>query len=173
MNNLRICKSRAVPSPDMNPWMWIPMRVLCTVLCLGFVFADLSATALAQSDCPGIHVQIPNIRNSKGSVACALFSEPEGFPHKYLRFADIIVMTKIQGQEASCHFVGIKPGTYAIGICHDENLNGEIDTNFLGLPTEGYGFSSDAKVSFGAPSFSDAKFSYHGNTLKLMISLNY
>ena len=82
-------------------------------------------------------------------------------------------MTKIKEQKASCHFVGINPGTYAIGVIHDENLNGELDTNFLGVPNEGYGFSSDAKVRLSAPSFSDAKFSYDGNALKLTIRLKY
>ena len=172
MNDFIIRKS-AVTSPGMNPWIWVLMRVLCTVMCLGFVFADLSSTALAQSNCPGIHVKIPNIKNNKGSVACALFSGPEGFPHKYLRFADMNVMTKIKEHKASCHFVGIKPGTYAVAVIHDENLNGELDTNFLGVPNEGYGFSSDATASFDAPSFSDAKFLYDGSTMKLTISLNY
>ncbi len=149
------------------------MRVSYLALCAVLVFANLPTIAFAQSSCPGIHVEIPNIRNSDGAVACALFAAPEGFPAKFLRFANEIVMTKVRGREARCDFAGIKPGTYALAVIHDENLNGELDTNFLGVPTEGYGFSSDAQASFSAPSFSAASFSYNGQSLDLMISLNY
>lgn len=150
------------------------MRVSYRVLCAVLVFANLPAIAFAQSPCPGIHVEILNIRNSKGAVACALFAAPEGFPAKFLLFADTIVMTKVRGEEARCDFLGIKPGTYALAVIHDENLNGELDTNFLGVPTEGYGFSSDAEASLlSAPSFSAASFSYNGQSLDLRISLNY
>ena len=150
------------------------MRVLYLVLCAVLVFANLPAIAFAQSPCPGIHVEIPNIINSKGAVACALFATPEGFPAKFLLFANTIVMTKVRGGEARCDFLGIKPGTYALAVIHDENLNGELDTNFFGVPTEGYGFSSDAEASLSAPSFSAASFSYNGQqSLDLRISLNY
>jgi uncharacterized protein (DUF2141 family) len=172
MNDLTIRKSE-VTSTDMNLGMLGPIRVLSLVLCVGLVFANLPVIALAQSSCPGIHVEILNIRNNAGAVACAFFSEAEGFPAKFLRFADKIVLTKVEGRKARCDFAGIKPGTYAIAVIHDENLNGELDTNFLGVPTEGYGFSSGAKAAFSAPSFSDAKVSYDGQTLDLTISLNY
>ena len=42
------------------------------------------------------------------------------------------------------HTFTIKPGSYAIGVIHDENNNGELDYNFLGIPKEGYGFSGTA-----------------------------
>ena len=41
-------------------------------------------------------------------------------------------------------------------------MNGKLDTNWLGIPKEGYGFSNDAKGSFGAPPFSAAGFQYEG-----------
>jgi uncharacterized protein (DUF2141 family) len=45
---------------------------------------------------------------------------------------------------------------------HDENMNGKLDTNRLGVPKEGYGSSNDVKAVRGAPSFSDASFLYDG-----------
>jgi uncharacterized protein (DUF2141 family) len=41
---------------------------------------------------------------------------------------------------------------------HDENNNGKLDVNFLGIPTEGVGASNDAKAMFGPPTFDAAKF---------------
>lgn len=61
-------------------------------------------------------------------------------------------------------------GTYAIGIFVDANYNNEMDRNFFGVPKEQYGFSNDAKGSFGPPSFKDASFTVSGD-ITLAINL--
>ena len=60
-----------------------------------------------------------------------------------------------------------------VPLYKDENMNGKLDTNWLGMPKEGYGFSNDVKALLGAPSFSAASFQYDGGTLDLTISLHY
>jgi uncharacterized protein (DUF2141 family) len=137
------------------------------------VFANLPAIAFAQSSCPGIHVKILNIRNSTGAVACALFESPVGFPTEFLQSATNIMIVKVRDTQARCDFEDIAPGAYALAVIHDENMNGKLDTNWLGIPTEGYGFSNDAKALLGAPSFSAASFPYGGRNLDLTISLHY
>jgi uncharacterized protein (DUF2141 family) len=147
--------------------------LLYSALCAVLVFANLSAIAFAQPSCPGIHVKILNIKNSTGAVACALFEAPEGFPDEYLKFATNIMVIRVRDKQALCYFESIPPGTYALGVIHDENLNGKLDTNWLGIPTEGYGFSKDAKALLGPPSFSAASFPYDGKNLDLTISVHY
>ena len=49
-------------------------------------------------------------------------------------------------------------GIYAIGLYVDSNKNEKLDTNFLGIPTEQFGFSNNAKGRFGPPSFESASF---------------
>ncbi|PXX91837.1 hypothetical protein DIT71_08260 [Marinobacter vulgaris] len=144
-------------------------------MALGFVlaFTNLPAIVFAQSSCPGIHVKIPNIKNSTGTVACALFESPEGFPTEFLHSATNIMMMKIRDTKARCNFLDIPPGTYALAVIHDENMDGKLNTNFLGIPTEGFGFSSGAEAAMGAPSFEAASFSYDGQNLDLTIRLNY
>jgi uncharacterized protein (DUF2141 family) len=150
------------------------MKVWCVVLFAVLVFTNLTTIAFAQlSSCSGIHVKVLNIRNSTGTVDCALFDSPEGFPIEVLRSAVNVMVIKIRKMEARCDFEDIPPGTYALAVVHDENMNGELDTNWLGIPTEGYGFSNDAKALLGAPSFSAASFKYDGKTLDLTISLHY
>jgi uncharacterized protein (DUF2141 family) len=127
----------------------------------------------ASPQCPGIHVKILDIRNSKGTVACALFESAAGFPTKYLSSATNIMVIKIRKSQARCDFEDIPPGTYALAVVHDENMDGKLDTNALGIPKEGYGFSNNAKAVTGAPSFSDASFSYDGKDLDMTISLHY
>ena len=129
--------------------------------------------AFAQSSCLGIHVTVLNIRNSNGTVACALFESPDGFPKEFLRSATNVMVIKIRKAQARCDFEDIPAGTYAIAVIHDENMNGELDTNMFGIPTEGYGFSRDAKALFGVPSFSAASFLYDGKNVDLTMSLHY
>ena len=58
----------------------------------------------------------------------------------------------------------LPPGTYAIGIFHDANLNNRLDNYFFGVPREQYGFSNNARGFMGPPSFEDAAFSVEGKT---------
>jgi uncharacterized protein (DUF2141 family) len=140
---------------------------------VALILSTLPALALGQSPCPGIHVKILNIRNSTGTVACALFESPDGFPTDYLRMATNVTVIKIRKEQARCDFEDIPPGTYAMAVVHDENMNGKLDSNWLGIPTEGYGFSNDAKGAMGAPPFSAASFPYNGQNLELTMSLRY
>jgi uncharacterized protein (DUF2141 family) len=156
-----------------HPVTRVPMGVRCVALFAVLVFANLPAIAFAQSSCPGIHVKILNIRNSTGAVACALFESPEGFPTEFLHSATNVMIIKVRDTQARCDFEDIPPGTYALAVIHDENMDGKLGTNWLGVPTEGYGFSNDAKALMGAPSYDAASFPYDGRNLDLTISLNY
>ena len=51
----------------------------------------------------------------------------------------------------------VAPGEYAVAVHHDANANGKLDANFLGIPKEGYGVSNDARPTFRAPKFSEAR----------------
>jgi uncharacterized protein (DUF2141 family) len=144
-----------------------------TFLCVGWPMLVDAGAAAGQTACPGIHVTILNIRNSAGTIDCALFDSPKGFPRDGLHFAMRLVVTKVPKTEARCDFEGIPSGTYALVILHDENMNGKMDTNWIGVPKEGYGFSNGAKAALSTPSFSDASFAYDGMTLDMTITLRY
>ena len=58
----------------------------------------------------------------------------------------------------------LPPGTHAIGIFHDANLNNRLDNYFFGVPREQYGFSNNARGFMSPPSFEDAAFSVEGKT---------
>lgn len=133
----------------------------------------MPSSGFAQMECPSLNVKIQNISNNNGVITCAIFESEKGFPNKSLKFASKIILTQIVGKDASFEFSDIKPGKYAIVVIHDENRNTKLDTNLFGIPKEGYGFSSGAEVTWSAPSFSDAVFSYDGGHQQISISLNY
>jgi uncharacterized protein (DUF2141 family) len=102
------------------------------------------------------------MRGADGVVRCGLFTE-KGWLKTPLKAA----VAAIRDGAALCVFKGVPKGVYGISAFHDENSNGKLDTNFIGLPTEDYCASRDARGSFGPPSFSDAQFSYTGGAKRL------
>lgn len=171
--NGSIILNSVVPSAGKHPNRQGPMGVRAVAWLAVLVLANLQAVVSAQSPCPGIHVNILNIKNSTGTIACALFESPDGFPHEFLSSATNVMVIKIRKAQARCDFEDIPPGTYAMAVIHDENMNGKLDINWLGIPREGYGFSRDAKGLVGTPSFSAASFPYDGASLDLTMSLHY
>ncbi len=167
-----ILRKGALPGRDGLPAARVSAGMRYMAVC-AVLLAHLPGFALADEPCPGIHVTILDIRNSTGKVACALFESPEGFPKEFVKSATNIAMLRIQDTRARCHFLDIPPGRYALAVIHDENLDGKLATNWLGAPTEGYGFSNDVTATLSAPSFEDARFEYDGRDLDMTISLNY
>jgi uncharacterized protein (DUF2141 family) len=57
---------------------------------------------------------------------------------------------------------------YSFRFFHDENENEDIDTNWLGIPREGFGFSNNPKMLFGPPKFKKTLFDLNeSKTLKV------
>jgi uncharacterized protein (DUF2141 family) len=119
-----------------------------------------------------VHVELLDFRNDNGVAGCLLFSSAEGFPTDASK-AIKSVGGKIANHHAVCDFADVAPGQYAIAAMHDENSNGKVDTNFLGIPTEGVGASNDAKGFMGPPKFNDAHFEFKGGRLDLAIHIRY
>ncbi|BBJ00699.1 hypothetical protein FGKAn22_23910 [Ferrigenium kumadai] len=62
-------------------------------------------------------------------------------------------------------------GRYAVAVYADNNRNGRLDRNFLGVPTEIYGFSNNARGRFGPPGFAEAAFELGDGTVAQSIHL--
>jgi uncharacterized protein (DUF2141 family) len=118
-------------------------------------------------------VTISNLHNDKGHVLVSLFKGSDGFPGdaaKAFRKAKLTISNKT----TSVSFPGLPSGTYAVAILHDENDDQEMNTNMLGIPREGYGFSNNETGLLGPPSFSKASFNYHSSeTRSISIRTRY
>ena len=117
-----------------------------------------------------IRVRVSTFRSLKGSLRCRLYSGPDGFPGKPPYAAEQSVA--VNAKTMTCIFTSVAPGTYAVALFHDENDDGKLDTNFVGIPREGVGVSNNKLRSFGPPSWDDAKFTLKGDVV-LNVSLHY
>jgi uncharacterized protein (DUF2141 family) len=97
-------------------------------------------------------------------LSVCLWSDNKGFPDcsKSASTQNRNVPARSAGR--SIVFGGLKPGTYAVSVLHDENANGRLETNFVGIPREGAGISNNALPKFSAPRFKDAAFQLRGDT---------
>ncbi len=95
----------------------------------------------------------------------ALFDRAEGFPEDHSGATpftlDLSVAQEIVLKD-------LAPGEYAIAVYHDENSDFEMNTNALGIPKEGFGFSNNPRILFGAPKYKKVKFRLKENESKKM-----
>ena len=100
-----------------------------------------------------LEVTVKNIKELKGTIRVALYNNEKDFLENFLQGK----IVKVTGNEAKIVFENLKPGDYAVSVFHDENENEKLDSGFMGIPNEPYGFSNDAMGTFGPPSFEKAK----------------
>lgn len=136
--------------------------------------ADPLATGLTLTDESSgtIAVVVENLRNGKGDVRIGLFSRADGFPDEINQAVDA-VRAVITNHRASVAFQGVPFGNYAIGVHHDEDEDGEMDTNLLGIPTEGYGASNDVRGTFGPPDWEGASFTLRRPLYQVFVNIQY
>ena len=103
-----------------------------------------------------LSIHISGISKIKGSLFIAIFRATDDFPVFGKQFKGIV--KEVEGKSQNYNFDNLPEGEYALAIYQDENRNKILDKNLLGIPTEIYGFSNNARRSFSAPSFQEAKF---------------
>lgn len=77
------------------------------------------------------------------------------------------------GGSVTAVIANVPAGKYGATVVHDENASGKLETNFLGMPSEGVGASNDATGSFGPPSFGDMEFNVADPVTAITINLSY
>jgi uncharacterized protein (DUF2141 family) len=146
------------------------MRAKSAIVGLLLAVVALAAPASA-AERRQIAASVGGMRNSEGQVLCALFKGPKGFPDA--EHAVKGARSEITGGRATCRFTGLAEGVYAVAVFHDEDKDGDMDT-ILGIPTEGFGFSNNAKPrTFGPPPFSEAAFRVKGKSKSVSITMLY
>jgi uncharacterized protein (DUF2141 family) len=141
--------------------------LLASLLSLGCISVVNAQTATK------LTVVVNGIRHQKGDICFRVYASEKGFP-----MSDTSEVqsgcTKITGKSVTKHFYGLKPGKYAVAIVDDQNGNRKLETDFFGIPKEGFGISNNPKVSIqtGTPKFYKSSFTVSRNTT-INISVKY
>ena len=148
------------------------------VVGLALVFA-----AAGRAQAADLNVTVDGIRSDRGSLMIGLYDRADKFAAAVDNASAIGLLNdkerlvgvsmRVIPESESIGFLQLPPGRYAVVVFHDENDNGLLDTDLLGIPTEAYGFSNNATGSFGPPPFEAAAVTLSGADVSIVISLNY
>jgi uncharacterized protein (DUF2141 family) len=147
--------------------------VLTAILSL-LLWAPFPSLTGQTKDTGTLTVRVTGARNTKGKIWVTLFRDAQGFPDdpsKAIRQQSVEIDPS--GMSAQVTFRDVPQGTFAVSVLHDENGNGKMDKNFVGMPKEGYGASNNPRKKSRPPSFDEAKFSFNASEQPIEIGLIY
>ncbi len=117
-------------------------------------------------------VDVTGLRSLKGHVLAAVYASAMGFPHDptlaLRRQVEVIDQDHVE-----VFFDGLPPGRYAVTVLHDEDDDGELSTNILGIPTDGLGMSNFSTLAFRRPGFDAACFDFTGGEAHVPVHMHY
>lgn len=142
----------------------ISSRLRGHLSCLGLLGILYSTPAHAAS----LTVQITRADPGIGQIAVALFNSQESFLETAVFDSTQLVA---ESDTLTFEFSDLTPGEYAISTFYDKNENGKLDTRFLGIPKEPFGFSNNPSILFGPPSFDKTKIHLEDGPKEIEISL--
>lgn len=128
-----------------------------------------SAGVPAQGSGQTLVINVGNVRTAKGLVHVDICPQD-----KFLK-DDCPYSAQAPARLGTTQVIvhDLPPGQYAAQAFHDENSNTKVDRALFGIPKEGVGFSNDARISFGPPSWKSAVFGFNGATATIGFNLRY
>ena len=141
----------------------MPRRLLLLAPLLPFLLAARAPTA-------DIEIAIEKLRNRKGVLHLCLTREPAHFPD--CKKDPRAVTRSAPATTGPIRITGLAPGGYAVAIFHDENRNEKLDV-LIGIPREGFGFSRNPVVRFGAPKFRQVRIDLGAGFTRQTVRMQY
>lgn len=118
-----------------------------------------------------ITIKVTGFRNDTGKAGFALYNSPAGFDKDETFREGIVSLSK---RTATITFRDVPLGAYRAGAFHDENNNGKLDENMMGIPTEGVGLSNNPKISVtNIPTFDKIKFNVGAGEQAIEFKIQY
>ena len=115
---------------------------------------------VGDSQAAQVTVTVTGMAVADGQIGCSLFKSADGFPMDGIAARQIWLLASRDA--VTCTFTEVPDGRYAVSVAHDLNGNKRVDTNFLGMPTEAWGVSGNARPTLRTPTWDEAVFSVDG-----------
>lgn len=142
------------------------------VVVVSLVSLVMTERVSASDETSSLSVKVTGLQNKEGKVALLLFASEAGFPEDVSKAARV-VNAAIGESTVSMTLPALKPGNYAISVIHDQNSNRKLDRNFVGMPSEGYGFSNNVRPTLRAATFEEARFALPVQGKQIQIAIGY
>jgi uncharacterized protein (DUF2141 family) len=113
-----------------------------------------------------LHLQVQEVKAPLGVMRIALYDSEANFLDFKKVFASKVVPATIG--TTTVVIDSLPAGVYAIALYQDQNDNGAMDKNWLGIPTEPLGFSNAQLRTFGPPSFKACAFTLTAGENKVL-----
>jgi uncharacterized protein (DUF2141 family) len=149
------------------------MNYLALGLSIGLATVAVATTASVDAASGTLTIEINGLRNRKGQVCLSVFDSSRGFPTNGDNAVRSQCVNVDDPASVQVTFGGLKGGSYAVAVLHDENADGQANRNRLGIPTEGFGFSRNPGLIAGPPKFGDAAFLAAGSRTEIQIQMRY
>ena len=145
-------------------------RVLFSALAVASIVAG-SMFAAANAHAARIIVTVSGMKSATGGVYVGLYATPS----KFLNGTQVDAMRKVRASTGpvTVVFDNLPPGTYAVGAYLDANNNDHLDTDFVGLPTEGYALSNGVRAVMSKPTFHQAAFTVGAEDKPVALHIRY
>jgi len=145
------------------------MRFNFVVIIISLLVLISVITGQETADKGDLTIVLKGFENNDGMAMIAVSNSQEDYDTKDEPYRGN--ESKIVNNATSWTVDNLPFGEYAIKVFHDEDDDGELDTNFIGAPTEDYGFSNDARGTFGPASWEDAKFLFNSSKDTIYIAV--
>lgn len=135
--------------------LWMSNRVFALVV----LFLTMACRPVLADELPGILIiEITGLKEASGDVYIAVFNSDETFlGDEPVQARKVVIADALDGDVVSTE-LELPMGDYAFSAFHDKDGDGELDTNFVGMPKEPIAMSNNAVGKFGPPDYDDAVF---------------
>jgi uncharacterized protein (DUF2141 family) len=132
-----------------------------------FVSGLLLLSGAAGASAATVEVHVLKVAAGKGQIRVAVCDR-----ERFLKQCAYTASMPAREGDNVIAVPGVPKGSWAVLAYQDENENGELDRNLIGIPKENYGFSRDAASRFGPPGFDDAAIQVDGELTVAAIKLH-
>ena len=135
-----------------------------SLACAAVLLAAGAGAAVAQSQGAALEVRTPGL-SAEGSVVVAIFDKEADWKS---RDRPVRTQKVAAGPDSRLRIEGLAPGRYGLMVFHDKNNDGRLNTWPIGMPSEPYGFSNNARGRFGPASWRAASFELRGDSVQTL-----
>lgn len=156
--------SKKLPRPSV-------MRMHFNILIISLLVLTSTSFLTNKNEDYILSVELCNFRSDEGQLFIFIYNYENQYPNEPYRYYTVD-KKHLNNNRIMVNIRNLNKGNYAISVLDDENKNDDLD-RFLGIPTEGYGFSNNIRPLLSLPDYNELLFTLDKKWMKLKLSMQY